>query len=273
MNIKRILINIALVLAVLVIITIIALALHGRYILGVWPDWTGFGEYIGPDLGGNKEFRYAKTLWDWLGLLVIPAILVLGAWGFDQLARSREQRIATDQQKEDALQKYLDKMAELLLDKELLLKKPNDPVVDIAQVRTVTTLKILDKERRSILFQFLRDSNLADFILVNASLAGIDLSNIDLSSINLTEADLRNVNLERSRYNRETKWPDKFDYKNMFSIGPEANLNGKNLSNFTLIDADLQKTKLNEAELNDANLSGADLTGAELTGADLTNVD
>ena len=49
-------------------------------------------------------------------------------------------------------------------------------MVDVAQVRTITTLRLLDAKRRNILFQFLRDSNLADFILVGASLQEVDLS-------------------------------------------------------------------------------------------------
>lgn len=56
----------------------------------------------------------------------------------------------------------------------------DDPVVDVAQIRTVTTLRIIDKDRKIILLQFLRDANLANFILANASLNGANLSGAHL---------------------------------------------------------------------------------------------
>lgn len=77
----------------------------------VWADWTGFGEYT----GSLPEDQRAKTLWDWMDLLIVPALLGFIALWFNQAARAREQRITTDQQREKALQNYLDKMAELLL--------------------------------------------------------------------------------------------------------------------------------------------------------------
>jgi len=41
--------------------------------------WTGFGSYLSPPHSSNTDYRAAKTLWDWLGLLLIPLALALGA--------------------------------------------------------------------------------------------------------------------------------------------------------------------------------------------------
>jgi uncharacterized membrane protein len=51
-------------------------------LLGFWafhptiaPAWTGFGPY-NEQLQGPR----AKTLWDWLELIIIPLVLAIGAW-------------------------------------------------------------------------------------------------------------------------------------------------------------------------------------------------
>src|SRR5689334_18290705 len=53
-----------------------------------------------------------KTLWDWLQLLIVPLALAVVALVF-QLANTRtEQKIALDNQREDLLQAYLDRMSD-----------------------------------------------------------------------------------------------------------------------------------------------------------------
>src|SRR6266480_5156275 len=71
-----------------------------------------------------------KTLWEWLQLLIIPAVLALGGYLFtftisrnERKAADRhnqtERDIAQDNQREVALQEYIDKMSELLLHEKL----------------------------------------------------------------------------------------------------------------------------------------------------------
>ncbi len=48
------------------IILVVAIAL---IIIGYRFDWTGF----------NGNYKSGKTLWDWLKLIFIPAVLTLGA--------------------------------------------------------------------------------------------------------------------------------------------------------------------------------------------------
>jgi uncharacterized protein YjbI with pentapeptide repeats len=227
-------------LAVVVLVLLVAAATRVAYLL--WPEWTGFGE---------------KTLWDLLELLIIPAVLGFGALWFNQAARTREQKIARDQQREGALQNYLDKMAQLLLEKELLARKDNsgDPVVDVAHVRTVTTVRILDANRRNILFQFLRDANLADFVLVKSALARADLSETSIYSINLSGANMTEAGLSRADLSGANL--------------TKANLTGANLTGANLIGANLTGANLKEASLTKANLIAASLTKADLTGANL----
>ena len=98
-----------------------------------WRDWLGVGERRwkkAPD----EEVQPAKTLWDWLQLLIVPAILiaVTFAWSATQTRsdnRREDRRIAADraaaeEARQDAtLQSYLDQMSGLMLDKKLLTSK------------------------------------------------------------------------------------------------------------------------------------------------------
>jgi uncharacterized protein YjbI with pentapeptide repeats len=227
---------------------------------GYWARWLGFAEYTAP----NGEYYPAKTLWDLLDLIIVPVILAIGAVLFNRSQKYYELRIAKDQketelkiaddrQKEQALQNYLDKMTDLLLKDRLLEKKDTqeDPVVDVAQIRTITTLRSLDVERKNILLQFLRDSGLGQFILCNASLKGADLCNT-----NLFEFNLANTSFYRARLNGADLCG--------------ANLRGADLGRAVLTGADLTGADLTGAILNKADLSETDLCAAILTGAHLS---
>ena len=87
-------------------------------------------EYRAHALAGSAGFR-GKTLWDWLQLLIVPAILigVTFAWSATQTRsdnKREDRRIAADraaaeEARQDAtLQAYLDQMSGLMLDKKLL---------------------------------------------------------------------------------------------------------------------------------------------------------
>jgi uncharacterized membrane protein len=91
-----------------------------------------------------------KTLWDWLQLisaLAIPVVVGFGAVWFT----TRQGKVADaenkDNQRETALEKYIDKMSELLLEKKLRDSAEEDEVRKIARVRTITILFQLDARR------------------------------------------------------------------------------------------------------------------------------
>src|SRR5215470_14841031 len=54
-----------------------------------------------------------KTVWDWLQLLIIPFALAIIALLFNRAERKNEQRVASDNQQEAALQGYINEMSEL----------------------------------------------------------------------------------------------------------------------------------------------------------------
>jgi uncharacterized protein YjbI with pentapeptide repeats len=202
-----------------------------------------------------------KLLWDWLELLIIPIVLGAGALLFNQQARKGEQRqrqneaeIAQDRAREEALQRYLDTMQELILDKGLRRSKPwKDPEIrDVSRARTLTVLRSLDGNRKGQVVRFLHEADLIGKVVEEQSgktrviEAIIDLRTADLTNADLTLAYLRGADLNY------------------------ADLSGAILRVANLTNADLTLADLRDADLSDANLFLAKLSGADLRVANLS---
>ena len=112
------------------VVTLVVLVILGGYLLH-W-DWTGF----------NGKIKSGKTLWDWLQLLIVPLALAVIAIVFNRSERKNEQRVATDNKQETALQEYIKEISELLLREKLRESKPGDEIRTIARVKTLTTSPI-----------------------------------------------------------------------------------------------------------------------------------
>jgi hypothetical protein len=189
--------------------------------------WTGFGEATFPK-SDKLEYRPARTLWDWLGLLIIPGLLAVGGYwfthrreelargleqrqreeargleqrqreeerGLEQRRREEESRLAEDRLREEALLGYIDWMAELMLKENLGTSAENDPVRDVARSRTLLTLRRLDGERKGLLLRFLSESELIITGRAIIRLHTADFSRADLSGAHLEGADLRGAHL------------------------------------------------------------------------------
>lgn len=242
------------VLSVLVFILFIFLA----YRFG-W-DWTGFNSGTNQiTITSTSKVNYtaiisqpSKSLWDWLqllGVLAIPVVVGLGAAWYTAQQGKVSDRENKDNQREVALQSYIDKMSELLLKEHLgertsdgKLKPEGEQAQKIARVRTITVLNQLDAKRVSYVFTFLREAGLMSTTL-NAS--AVSFSDASFVSVNWSQAFLFQANLSGAR------------------LG-EANLSGA-----ILRGANLSGAILFQADLSGAILSGADLRGAILSGANL----
>jgi hypothetical protein len=234
----------------------------------------------------------AKTLWDWLnlgGVLAVPITLaILAAWLQLKEQRRAEQQadlereiaeknrqqdleIAQGTREEEALQHYLDRVSNLVIEKNLLAIAAKDPPtreekelleVSVAVIRalTLSTLRRLsDGVRKASVVRLLieadiilglevslKGANLRSAFLGNAYLAGAILKSADLRGANLMGANLEGANLEG------------------------AHLEGANLSNATLRGATLRGATLRHTILSVANLTNADLSYANLTDTDLS---
>src|SRR5215213_6130393 len=85
---------------------------------------------------------FGITLWAWVKLLIVPAVLAIGGYLFNS-AQSRATQAAAERHAQDeALQAYLDQMSQLLTDKELPLHSAQlgDSLSTVARARTLTVL-------------------------------------------------------------------------------------------------------------------------------------
>ena len=128
-------------------------------------SWTGFGSYAPPQ-PPIEGYQREKTTWDWLQLLFIPLVLAVGGFflnrtervnaekAAEQRARTdreiaerraeQERRIAERRAQDEVLETYLDRMSELLVEKQLLKSQPNDEVRGMARIRTLPDGSIND---------------------------------------------------------------------------------------------------------------------------------
>jgi uncharacterized protein YjbI with pentapeptide repeats len=274
----------------LAVVIFLIVSLFGGY-FGGW-TWTGFGPYTPP----TSDFQRGVTLYDWLQLFFIPAAIAFGVVWFSRLQQQRDQQladqraqterdaaekraqiereaaekqaqterdIAKDNQREQALQDYIDSMSALLLDKDLSKSDENAEVRTIARVRTLAVLRRLDGRRKGTVLNFLhesglidKDQNVIDLVradLSGASLIGAFLIGAELHATNLREARLIGANLTIA------------DLK-------AALLDNADLRMATLKKADLSLADLIKADLSLSYLDGAIFDGAVLSEANLTGV-
>jgi hypothetical protein len=215
---------------------------------------------------------FGITLWDWAGLLIVPAVLAIGGVWFSQRQELNRDRSADRRAQDDALEAYLDDMTNLMIDYHLRAPpqgEDEDPidVRAVARARTLTLLRRLDGKRKGHVVQFLYESDLmtkgtqgtpaVDLgQMVRKPLGqaaerpeyGADLSGAILNEAILSGAALSGADLSRAKLR-------------------EANLHGADLIGANLMRADLSKANLSEAGLQEANLHGADLRGAKLNNA------
>lgn len=256
---KSVGIFIAYLLGTLLVVGIIV-GIIGGY-LGGW-NWVGVNNSLGPILKPNQQYWPAKTLWDWMQLLLVPIILAIGGYWLNKIQRKREekatqqrdktaQNIAQENQYESILQGYLENMSELIIMHSLRKPARDDDVREIAQVRTLTGLPRLGRKRKRNVLQFLHQSK---FLLRDGNpiidLSFADLREADLIKISLSEAELHKVDLSKAT---------------LYA----ANLPKVDLSEATLAKVDLRKADLSEGQLTLAKLTKAELTMANLRKATL----
>jgi len=244
---------------------------------------------------GNLGFA-SRSFWDWIALLLLPiTLMILGLWfgsilketelkkaaeerktdrELAEKLRESEREIALEKQRQEALEKYFDRMMVLLLEGDLSLEaRPN--VQRLARTLTLNILRELGSERNRQVIQFLQESDMLGVVnlrngdlfeanLSGANLVGVDLSGSDLSEANLVDANLCGANLRGAGL---------IGTYLIVADLTEANLQGANLSNANLNDAILVGADLRDADLSEADLRGADLSGADLRGANMAETE
>ena len=209
--------------------------------------------YFLSGFGGTHKH---KTLWDWLNLAGVVAVPLVLAWfGFrlqlqqqkqNDLQKKRELEQTKAQFEEEALQHYLDRVSNLVLEKNLLaISAKLPPTTEERELleASVAVIRLLTLSILRRLSDGVRKASVVRILIDTDIILGLKVS---LRDADLSDADLRGADL--------------------FS----ANLRGAILTSAILNDADLSDADLNGADLSGAYLSGADLSGASLNGADLS---
>jgi uncharacterized protein YjbI with pentapeptide repeats len=244
---------------------------------------------------------YHKGLWDWLDLLIVPAVIGFGVvWLGERQQRARDQTAQEDRQRRqremeeqryrellvedqraqhEALQAYLDKMSELLIDKGLHEKADRyDPMRVTARARTLALLEQLDREddeeageRKRTVLLFLREARLINRVRI-ADRRGCVIYHAHY--VGLRDANLRKAKLRGHRL-ISTLGKEPVSLEGAIFEGADfsgANLERANLRHTNLLDAKLVRAKLVGANLVRANLEGANLEEANLKDANLRQV-
>ena len=266
--------------------------------------WTGFGAPATPPAATGQVAGSPKTLWDWLQLLIVPAVLVVGGFGLTQWQQMQanlqsadqhqsDDARALDQTRETLLDTYIDRMSDLLLDPKRPLSRshPGDESRTVARARTLEVLPRLDGDRKAHLLDFLYEAGLitgtvvldlhgailngANLIAANlsgANLSGANLYKADLSGADLSGADLSSAYLSMAALYSANLSGASLSEANLYKANlyvadlSGANLSGAILSMTTLYSVNLSGANLSEAILNRTDLRQADLSGANLNG-------
>jgi hypothetical protein len=119
----------------------------------------------------TTETQGARTIWEWLTILTISAVIAGAALIFTtrQAAQQRElqvqqandaQELQVQQANDAALQAYLEDMGTSLLEKDLRGADENDDVRLLARARTLIVLDGVSEDRKVRLLNFLSETQL-----------------------------------------------------------------------------------------------------------------
>lgn len=213
------------------------------------------------------KHEQAKNLWDWFSLLGVPISVAFLGWWLQYL----QQKQIEENQREEVLQAYFDRISTLLIDRNVLAistkvknateleaeqqdfseqKELLDAAADVIRARTLSILRRLENDpvRKASVLLFLSEAEVIRKL-------NVDLAYANLEGANLESAELEGAKLKGARLNKAGL------------IG--ASLNRADLYSASLIDARLIAVRLDGAVLHNAKLTRAILIRASLNCADL----
>jgi hypothetical protein len=232
--------------AALIGFTLVLLAVVALGYLNAWA-WVGVIEYEYSDTGAPLAVSNIKTVWDWLGLLIVPVLLALGAFWFNRSQKQTElqvsqqhaeteREIAANKLQQEYLERYYTRMEELLLHERLRESETTSEERAIARTRTLDILRRLDGNRKGQVLQFLNDARL----------------------------------IQRPDSLKDAK-TGHFDYSDPIVRLDEADISDVVLSGATMMHIHLYRAQLPGANLRYARLNGAYMFGVTLTSS-LANI-
>jgi uncharacterized protein YjbI with pentapeptide repeats len=247
--------------------------------------WLGLSEQRWTK-GPNEEIRPAKTAWDWLQILIVPAVLVLLGYAFNASEATRDRkredlraaqavRIAEDNRRDQMLQDYVAKMGDLVLHERLRRSKEGSNVQDLARTLTLATLRRLDGKRKGEVVRFLADSSLIEGGSPVVSLRLSDLRDVVLSGAGLESVIFDAADLRGARFGGSSLRFVRFDAAQL----EDASFAGATLSGVVFNAARLERASFRHARTvyalttrgrrRPVSFTGACLSGATFADADV----
>ena len=101
-----------------------------------------------------------KGLWDWLELLVVPAALAIAGLLFTGSQQRSSQADAERRAQDQAVQDYLDRIGQLLVDKDLRNERETTDLRNLARGHTLSLLESLDGRHKGSVLRFLYGAGL-----------------------------------------------------------------------------------------------------------------
>lgn len=246
------------IIKIVLTLVFIGLLLYVAYLalLTAPPNWTGFGVSV-----KDPKIEPAKTLFDWLKLIIIPFSLGLIGWSYKEAEKSKAKKTEEERARNETLDSFFKIITKLLRDFNLNAD-PTPHTRAIAKTRLNMSLFQLDGARKGKVLQFLYESDLIDknpkYKLLGANFNDAILDNIVLGEAEIRGAFFKNASIKNANLNG--------------IILNSSNLENADLSGSQVRDADfsymnLRKCKLKNMDLTSVNFEGADLTLANLKGS------
>lgn len=233
--------------------------------------------------GGGDGF-VDKTVWDWLELVIIPFALAIGMWMLNYKEQQRnieeanrqkqierevlEERarlareIEQDRQQQEMLSRYLDQMADLLINHSLMVTAPDSNVRMVARAMTLSNLHYLSSNRNIAIIKFLLECGLMtqEFKLVDLDQLDLEalrlfsayLGNIDFSYSNLKDAYCLDMDFTAANFSYASLEHAYFSNTNLTNV----DFSGANLQHIFFINTNLTGASFEMAMLEDANIDG-----------------
>ena len=205
---------------------------------------------------------------DLLKITAVPLTIGGAVPLLNWLQKRRELDLENKRTQDAALLAYIDKISELLIDKNLHDKSNEyDQMRITARARTLAVLRQLDGERKRTVLLFLREARLINKekfvdhqsnVIYHPHYVGLD--GADLRGADLGGARLISTNREEPVYLQG-------------AVLADANLKGAILEKADLAEAILKNADLEGADLRNADLRAAVLEGASLMDTDLSYAD
>lgn len=217
------------------------------------PKWSGFGESI-----KNPNIEPAKTLFDWLDLLIIPLSLGLLGWLYKEAEKTKTMKTEQERARNETLNSFINVMTDLLQNQNLS-NNPSSQIRAIAKTRINMALSNLDGARKGQVLQFLFESELIK-ITPKLRLIGANFNDSILDQIVLYDSEIRGVNFKNASIKNANLNGIVFN---------SSNFEGANLSGSLVVSADFGYTNLTGCKLKNMDLTSVDFEGANLSNANL----